>query len=51
MPTELKTELVNSKKKATFVSKIFEGFKMSTHMIGQHHGDKIPILWLKAYPG
>ena len=30
------------------LQKLFESFKMSTHMIGQHHGDNIPLLWLKA---
>ena len=31
--------------------KLFKSFKMSTHMIGPNHGHKIPLLWLKAYPG
>ena len=31
--------------------KLFESFKMSTHMIGPNHGHKIPLLLLKVYPG
>ena len=33
------------------LKKLFESFKMSTHTIGLNRGDKIPLLWLKAYPG
>ena len=39
------------KKEGHLHTKTFKSFKMSTHMIGPNHGHKIPLLWLKAYPG
>ena len=39
------------KRRPLSLQKLFESFKMSNHMIGLNHGHKIPLLWLKVYPG
>ena len=39
------------KRRPLSLQKLFESFKMNTHMKGPNHGHKIPLLWLKAYPG
>ena len=49
---KLKANFCGREKEGHFhYKKLFESFKMSTHMIGPNHGHKIPLLWLKAYPG